>query len=104
MPSWEEELRLRAIKAEENFKNANMSLFTWIEATRIAEEKCSRLTEENDLQRASIQELSGQVAKMQAVVQEAKETVARTKAVSGTIDKYFIINRLEKALAELEGE
>jgi hypothetical protein len=59
--------------------------------------KCiPRLTEENDIQRASIQELSGKVAKMQAVVDAAKEI-----ALFGAITNEKQVNSFMRKVATL---
>jgi hypothetical protein len=62
--------------------------------TMSAEYAC--LTEENGLQRASIQELSGQVAKMQVVVDAAKEI-----ALFGAITNEKQVNSFMRKVATL---
>jgi hypothetical protein len=77
---------------------------------RLAERQNARnaaLREENDLQRQSIQDLSAQVAKMQAVVQSAKgfiDYVYRAHKINGLGDfNNHYVKELAKALAALEG-
>ena len=69
----------------------------------------ARLTEENDLQRASIQELSKQVAKMQKVVDAAwkvlstfRVTQIMAERMGGKNQLFNELNSLKQALAELE--
>ena len=68
----------------------------------------ARLTEENDLQRASIQELSKQVAKMQKVVDAAKDIELNLHNIKfekqETFRFYQLLRQkvLRRALAELE--
>ena len=59
----------------------------------------ARLTEENDLQRASIQELSKQVAKMQKVIDATEEYL---KEEDGSGKQLYSYVRLMKAFAKME--
>ena len=77
----------------------------------------ARLTEENDLQRASIQELSKQVAKLQLTLQEIVNTIKFLQqradeqgvklnglfAINLAMDAGYLKGLAKQALAETEG-
>jgi predicted nuclease with TOPRIM domain len=108
----------RAIAAEKLAKeryNENKLIFSFLKTTesqnechvetilQLKDEK-SHLAEENDIQRASIQELSKQVAEMQSVVDAAKEialfgAITNEKQVNSFMRK---VATLGKALQNLE--
>lgn|GEM_PF-2399139 len=117
---WPEAIE-RAIVAESLIENAGKELREWMkEVKRLEEEvkmamggeqywkdrglqaeaQIATLTEENDLQRASIQELRGQVARMQRVVDVANEVTIR---LGPMFPAPSMMSKLIHALAELEG-
>ena len=71
------------------------------EASRRADSKIAALTEENDIQRASIQQLSAQVVKMQGVVDAVK--CLRDSYGKDAQSKMNAWHEFIQALAALEG-